>query len=71
MGGVFRKVVFFTMTLSYSDTFFVIAFERGCTKFFWEGHVRAFEFFEGVPERISYDNTKICISRSLVHARAS
>ena len=63
MAGVFRKVVFFTMTLPYSDAFFVMAFERECTESFWEGHVRAFEFFGGVPKRISYDNTRICVSK--------
>jgi transposase len=63
LGGVFRKVAFFAMALPYSDAFFVMAFERECTESFWEGHMRAFEFLGGVPKRISYDNTKICISK--------
>ena len=29
-----------------------------CTETFWEGHVRAFEFFGGVPRRITYDNER-------------
>jgi transposase len=49
--GVLRKVAFFVM-----------AFERECTESYWEGHVRAFEFFGGVP-RISYDNSKVLVSK--------
>ena len=43
--------------------FFVMAFERECTESYWEGHVRAFEFFEGVPMRISYDNSRVLVSK--------
>jgi transposase len=63
MSGVFRKVAFFVMVLPYSDAFFVMAFERECTESYWEGHVRAFEFFGGVPHRISYDNSKVLVSK--------
>jgi len=56
--GVLRKVGFFVMVLPYSDVFFVMAFERECTESYWEGHARAFEFFGGVPTRISYDNSR-------------
>ena len=63
MAGVLRKMVFLVMALPHSDAFFVMAFERECTETFWEGHVRAFEFFGGVPWRITYDNTKVCISK--------
>ena len=63
MAGVLRKVAFFVMALPHSDAFFVMAFERECTETFWEGHVRAFEFFGGVPWRITYDNTKVCLSK--------
>jgi transposase len=61
--GVLRKVGFFVMVLPYSDAFFVMAFERECTESYWEGHVRAFEFFGGVPKRISYDNSKVLVSK--------
>jgi transposase len=57
------KVALFVMTLPYSDAFFVCAFPRECTEAFLEGHVRAFEFFGGVPRRISYDNSKIAVAR--------
>jgi transposase len=38
---------------------FVMAFEREGTETFWEGHVRAFAFFGGVPRKIAYDNTRV------------
>jgi len=62
-GGLLRKVGFFVMVLPYSDAFFVMAFERECTESYWEGHVRAFESFGGVPVRISYDNSKVMVSK--------
>ena len=61
--GDLRKVAFFVMALPYSDAFFVMAFERECTESYWEGHVRAFEYFGGVPNRISYDNSKVLVSK--------
>ncbi len=61
--GVLRKVAFFVMALPFSDAFFVMAFERECTESYWEGHARAFEFFGGVPQRISYDNSKVLVSK--------
>ena len=65
VGGVLRKVAFFVMVLPYSDAFFVMAFERECTETYWEGHLRAFEFFGGVPTRISYDNAKVLAAQIL------
>jgi hypothetical protein len=47
-----------------------MAFERECTESYWEGHVRAFAFFSGVPQRISYDNSKVLVSKIIgPHAR--
>jgi transposase len=63
VSGVLRKVAFFVMVLPYSDAFFVMAFERECTESYWEGHARAFESFGGVPVRISYDNSKVMVSK--------
>lgn len=68
VAGVLRKVGFFVMVLPYSDAFFVMAFERECTESYWEGHVKAFESFGGVPARISYDNSKVMVSK-IVGAR--
>ena len=57
------KVMFCVMSLPYSDAFFCQVFPRECTETFQEGHVRAFEFFGGVPQRISYDNSKIAVAK--------
>jgi transposase len=65
LGGELRKCPFFVMSLPYSDAFYVQVFERECTESFWEGHVRAFEFFGAVPARISYDNTRVAVARML------
>jgi transposase len=63
LDGRTATVALFVMTLPYSDAIFVAAFPRECTEAFLEGHVRAFEFFGGVPRRISYDNSKIAVAR--------
>ena len=63
MHGVLRKAAFFVMVLPHSDAFFVMAFPAECTETFLEGHVRAFAFFGAVPRRITYDNTKVCVSK--------
>jgi transposase len=62
VGGVLRKVAFFVMVLPHSDAFFVMAFERERTESYWEGHVRAFAFFGGVAQRISYDNSRTLVA---------
>lgn len=61
MAGELRRVSFFVMCLPHSDAMFVMACERECTESFWEGHVRAFEFFGLVPRRITYDNSRVMI----------
>ncbi len=61
--GQLRMRPFFAMSLPYSDAFFVQVFQRECTESFWEGHLRAFEFFGTVPRRISYDNSKVAVGK--------
>jgi transposase len=63
LAGQREQVALFVMTLPYSDVVFMQAFPRECTESFQEGHRRAFEFFCGVPRRISYDNSKIAVSK--------
>jgi transposase len=63
VGGRLVKTAFFVMSLPFSDAVFCRAFPRECTETFQEGHARAFEFFGGAPRRISYDNTRIAVSR--------
>jgi len=61
LNGAETKVALFVMTLPYSGAIFIQAFPRECTETFLEGHRRAFEFFGGVPKRISYDNSAIAV----------
>jgi hypothetical protein len=63
LGGEPATVAVFVMTLPYSDALFCCAFPRECTEAFLGGHVRAFEFFGGVPRRISYDNAKVAVAK--------
>lgn len=61
--GKLTRVAYFVMSLPFSDAFFCQVFPRECTETFQEGHCRAFEFFGGVPTRISYDNSRIAVAK--------
>jgi transposase len=61
LAGQETKVALFVMTLPYSGAIFLQAFPRECTETFLEGHRRAFEYFGGVPKRLSYDNSAIAV----------
>ena len=65
LAGEPTKVQLFVIRLCYSRRTFVMAFPSQKQEAFFEGHVRAFEFFGGVPERISYDNLKVAVLRVL------
>ena len=65
----------FCMKLSYSGKPFVMAFPTQRQEAFFEGQRRAFEWFEGVPGRVSYDNLttavmKVLKGRSRIEQRA-
>jgi transposase len=59
------KAAMFVMALPYSDAVFMCLFPRECAEAFVEGHVRAFEYFGGVPHRGTYDNTSIAVAKVL------
>lgn len=65
IGGVRQKVRIFVMRLNYSKARFVAAFPFEKQEAFLEGHIRAFQFFGGVPHRITYDNLKTAVYRVL------
>jgi transposase len=70
VGGVRHKAALFVLTLTHSNARFGCVFPRECTETFHEGHARAFTFFGGVPQRISYDNSKIAVRKLTgVHER--
>jgi len=58
-------VQLFIMRLCYSRRMFVMAFPTQKQESFFEGHVRAFHYFRGIPRRISYDNLKAAVRRVL------
>jgi len=64
------KAVLFCLRLCYSKQCFVMAFPHQRQEAFFAGHVAAFGFFQGVPQRIWYDNLKAAVQRVLSgHAR--
>jgi transposase len=63
VAGVRHKAALFVLTLPHSNARFGCLFPRECTETFHEGHARAFAFFGGVATRISYDNSKIAVTK--------
>jgi len=63
VAGVRHKAALFVLTLPHSNARFGCLFPRECTEAFHAGHVQAFAFFGGVPTRISYDNSKLTVTR--------
>ncbi len=58
-------VQLFSMQMCYSRRLFMMAFPTQKQEALFEGHVRAFHFFGGVPRRIIYDNLKAAVLRIL------
>jgi len=58
-------VQLFYMRLCYSRRLFMRAFPSQKQEAFFEGHVRAFHHFQGIPHRISYDNLKVAVQQVL------
>ena len=65
IAGTRVTVQLFYMRLCYSRKLFMMAFPNQKQEAFFEGHVRAFQHFQGVPQRISYDNLKVAVLRIL------
>ena len=65
IAGVECKAHYMVFDLPHSDDCFVQAFPAETTEAFLEAHVRAFEYFGGVPRQILYDNTKLAVTRIL------
>lgn len=63
VAGVRHKAALFVLTLPHSNARFGCLFPRECSEAFHAGHARAFAFFGGVPTRISYDNSKLTVTR--------
>lgn len=65
LNGEQITVQLFYMKLAYSRRTFMMAFPTQKQEAFFMGHVHAFHFFEGVPQRISYDNLKTAVKEIL------
>jgi transposase len=65
MGGQRVTVQLFTMRLCYSRKLFMMAFPGQKQEAFFEGHVQAFHHFQGVPQRIAYDNLIAAVQKVL------
>ena len=65
MAGQQRTVQLFLMKLSYSRRTLMMAFPGQKQEAFFAGHVAGFNFFGGVPHRISYDNLKTAVKEIL------
>ena len=69
IGGVRQKAQMFLMRLMYSGRDFVWLYKHCDQVSFLDGHVRAFEHFEGVPSRCIYDNLKAAVSKMMFPER--
>jgi transposase len=65
MKGLQITIQLFLMRLCYSRRLFVMAFPTQKQEAFFEGHVQAFHFFGGVPQRVAYDNLKAAVRKVL------
>lgn len=63
VAGVRSKAALFVLTLPFSNARFACLFPRECTEAFHAGHARACTFFGGVPTRITYDNSKLAVTK--------
>jgi transposase len=65
LAGERMMVQLFIMRLNYSRVRFVMAFPFQKQEAFLAGHIQAFHFFGGVPQRITYDNLKTAVFKML------
>jgi transposase len=66
LGGERQKAWMFVMRLMHSGRDFACLYVRQDQTSFLDGHVRAFEHFQCVPQRIAYDNLKAAVTKLLV-----
>jgi transposase len=65
LNGELVTVQLFVLRLCYSRKIFVMAFPSQKQECFYAGHVAAFDYFGGIPQRLSYDNLKTAVKRVL------
>lgn len=62
LGGVPQRVEFIVNTLSYSRRFHFWCTDSQDAEHTYEGLVRSFEYFSGVPREVVVDNQKVAVS---------
>ena len=65
VAGVVLEVSIFIMGLSASGKSFARVYMSEAQEVFLDGHVRAFNHFDGSPARIRYDNLKAAVQKVL------
>jgi len=65
IGGRLQKVKMFCMRSRYSGKIFVQVYPAERQEMFFDGHMRAFEFYGGVFREITYDNLTTAVKRIL------
>jgi transposase len=65
LNGVQRTVQVFALRLCYSRVTFLCAYPTQRQECLFDGHVRAFAFFGGLPHKISYDNLTTAVQAIL------
>jgi transposase len=65
LAGARSQVNFFVLRLSHSGAGLVQAFGHATQQAFLEGHVEAFAFLGGVPQRVRYDNLSSAVKLTL------
>jgi len=65
IGGQLRLVQVLLLVMNYSGSFYCEAFENMKQEAFFQGHRHAFEFWDGVPGTVTYDNLKAAVKKML------
>lgn len=63
--GYPRKIIVFCAKLANEKTEFIQAYPRQSTEFFFDGLIKSFDFFGGVPKKIMFDNLKPAVKEVL------
>ena len=66
LGGVVLTIKVAHFRLSYSRQMFVAAYPRETQEMVLDAHIKAFEYFGGVPKRMVYDNLKTVVDAIFV-----
>ena len=63
--GYPRKIIVFCAKLSKEKVEFIQAYPRQSTEFFFDGLMKSFDFFGGIPKKIIFDNLKPAVKEVL------